>query len=210
MANLLNSLESSEEDEVPTIRRNLLDMRVDDIHRKLSTVFKMITSGSPCNSISTISACISGNCVTDGSTNIGVCAVADKPCPNYCNDQGTCRYKHIEGGDLTACPKSDLFCYSFCKCNDGYFGLDCGVNGAAELTTTKELRDDVCFNLETVKSIQNENDDVLLSRAILIADTIKDHTQINLDAFTTCVNLLIQTIEDYPDISGSSTHFFSF
>ena len=71
------------------------------------------------------------------------------------------------------------------------------------------MRDGVCF-LANVQSIQNENEDVLLSRASLIAQTLIDYEQINTDAFETCVGLLTQTVLDYVDIVGRSTHAETF
>jgi hypothetical protein len=191
------------------LRRLQLEDKVHAIHRRLSTVYKMIPSGDACNSVSTSSACISGTCTVDSGETIGVCAYLSKSCPNDCDNSGTCIYKDRDGNTITDCPKNDIFCRAECSCDSGRYGLDCSVE-TSELSTTKDLRDDVCFNLQTVQAIQNENDDVLLSRAQLIADTIWDPSQINDDAFEVCVNMLVDTVRTYPDIAGSTTHYDTF
>jgi hypothetical protein len=181
------------------------------MQRNLATVYKILPGGAACNPTSDSSICITGVCELANATDtVGLCTYPVKECPQSCSDSGTCVYKDNNEQPVDTCLKSNVFCSAECVCDSGYYGQDCSIFGTDELALIKEVRDDVCFNLESVRAIQNENDDTLLTRATLIAEVLIDFEQISNDAFETCVSLLTQTVKNYPSVVGSSTHADTF
>ena len=169
-----------------------------------SIVYRMIASGERCSTASTRSACISGVCeVADVLTQtIGVCAPITKSCPNECNGNGNCAFIDMHDNAVTTCLATDMYCRAECSCFGGWKGLDCAIPNA-DVESIKELRDSVCTNLQRVQSIQNENEDTILSRATLVAKNLIDYTVVSEDAYEVCVKVLVDTVLAYPAVAGS-------
>ena len=173
------------------------------VSRRLQAM-KVRRTGDICSTVSLKSYCISGVCTVSSPTEtIGICAPIQKRCPSDCMEHGDCVFMDINNNPVSVCNMNDIFCRPICHCNGGYVGIDCGVP-TADVAVVTELRDSVCRNLLLVKSMQNENEDVIIGRATNIRNTINDYMLVSEDAYEVCVKMLVDTVIDFPVIAGSS------
>jgi hypothetical protein len=145
--------------------------------------------------------CLSAYCNTNG-----ICSYQAKLCSNDCSNNGDCNaydyYNHAI--EVDSCLSNDSYCRVECNCNDNWYGDDCSQN-EVDFNSALSLRESLCVAVYDTVAIQDVTIDVVLSRATSIADIILYTTELTSYALSNCTSALVQTIDSYPEISGSSS-----
>lgn len=171
-------------------------------------------SNTMCVSLQTLSAkkgigeicslssdCISGLCNTTYHT----CSDTLKTCPNSCSRRGTCTYTDaVSGETITSCYSSNMLCQASCTCNKGSYGRDCSYT-LSQIISVRAIRESLCLSSYSSLKYQDVSSDVVLSRASSIANILLDLTQVTDAALSNCTAVLVDTVNNYPDLAGSSS-----
>ena len=166
----------------------------------------LLPTGARCELGLNFSTCASGLC-----NNNFRCEPALKTCKNNCTMaqngmqwHGVCTFVDQEDQELPKsqpCLTNDAFCRPVCQCYSAYAGADCSLT-QAEMTSNRQLREDLCVNLNKTIAMQDVELSVVSARATSIADILADLTQVSDTALVTCVSVLSQTVLGSPDLVG--------
>jgi hypothetical protein len=158
--------------------------------------------GEACN---TNAQCIAKNCVD------GYCEDVLKTCVNNCNRNnnnnnnggGECVYmdNSIENKVVENCYEMDATCFAYCKCFDGFYGVDCSITSKNVFNSFVNLRELTCRNILKTLFLQDVSTvDFLLSFLTTISNVFTDTTQVSSVAFNDCSRALIDVIVNNPDL----------
>jgi hypothetical protein len=151
---------------------------------------------------------IGDRCTADSSCYTGVCdhdtcGEVSKSCPNDCSEKGTCIFLNSDYIIQQDCSVSNRLCSAQCSCFSGFYGADCSLTESL-LLMKLTMRELLCNSLMVNLRYQDMSDDVVVTRAVQIANLFQDMTQISDIAFMECSNVLVQTVEKNPVCQGSS------
>lgn len=161
---------------------------------------KLISSvGANCTSDD---ECLSGNCIKN------VCSYLPKTCPSDCSGNGDCiAYNYYNNViDNANCLSNNRHCIVSCKCNISWYGNDCSQT-LEELNNVRILRETLAKSLFDTVAIQDVTVDVVISRAINIANILIDSSELSNNTLIYCAQTLINTINSYPELAGSPAAF---
>ena len=141
--------------------------------------------------------CISGNCSQNR------CGTVFKTCPSNCSAQGECNFYDLNHDLIPSCAFSDSTCFAKCDCNQGYFGSHCSLQYSL-FNASQGLRESLCSNLYWAMSMEDADNDVVFTRAQLIASILLDTSQITASSMIDCSAALIDTIQANPNLITDS------
>ena len=131
----------------------------------------------------------------------GTCALPSKSCPNDCSEHGICSYVDYFKQPVEYCPMDNPYCDAVCQCDTGYFGRDCAYD-QTEFKIIKTMRRTMCRTLYSMSKYQDGNSDVVKNRAITVSNLLLDSSQLDVNTTSDCAYVVINSVEDYPDIVG--------
>ena len=136
-------------------------------------------------------------------------AVAQKPCPSDCSDNGNCLYYGANDEALDGCLETTFKCRAQCSCNFGWTGVDCATP-VSNITNVQAVKDNVCRSLYNLP-LQDITADRIRERSGSVVSALIDPTHLTNQGFMNCTIFLLNTIEpiagghNYDDAAADSS-----
>jgi len=143
------------------------------------------------------STCVSDDqCGWGYCSNNNICLPYLKTCPSsthgtICSGQGECIYLETSGAPVSECLSSNVNCYAFCACIEGYAGSSC-TSSATLFNATESIRNQLCAALENSTSLHDKSSDLLETASASLVSIVNPAEIYSQSTIETCFKVLNQ------------------